>query len=122
MATFESSIHIDSLRLHANHGVLPQERVVGNDYVVTLKVKYDFSRAMETDDVADTIDYAQLCSIIKEEMAVPSNLIEHVAGRIANHIVERFVGITALRLKIIKVNPPMGMDCDGAGVDVRLNF
>jgi 7,8-dihydroneopterin aldolase/epimerase/oxygenase len=120
MATFESSIHIDSLRLHARHGVLPQERVVGNDYVVTLKVNYDINRAMETDDVADTIDYSQLCSIVKEEMAQPSNLIEHVAGRIARHILRRFNSITALHLSITKVNPPMGVDCDGAGVEIHL--
>jgi 7,8-dihydroneopterin aldolase/epimerase/oxygenase len=116
----ESSVFINSLRLHACHGVLPQERVVGGDYEVTLRVDYDISRAMDTDDVADTIDYAALCSIIKEEMAVPSKLIEHVAGRIANHIVSCYGGITAVHLSITKMNPPMGADCDGAGVEVHL--
>lgn len=120
MTTFESSIYINSLRLHARHGVLPQERVVGNDYVVTLKVDYDISRAMTTDDVADTINYALLCSIVEEEMAVPSNLIEHVAGRISRRILSRFDGVTALHLSITKANPPMGADCDGAGVEIHL--
>lgn len=120
MTTFESSIYINSLRLHASHGVLPQERVVGNDYVVTLKVDYDISRAMTTDDVADTINYALLCSIVEEEMAVPSNLIEHVAGRISRRILGRFDGVTALHLSITKANPPMGADCDGAGVEIHL--
>lgn len=120
MATLESSIYINSLRLHARHGVLPQERIVGNDYAVTLKVDYDISRAMATDDVSDTMDYAQLCNIIREEMAVPSRLIEHVAGRISRHILSRFDGITALHLSITKTNPPMGADCDGAGVEIHL--
>jgi 7,8-dihydroneopterin aldolase/epimerase/oxygenase len=119
LKNLESSIFINSLRLYACHGVLPQERVVGGDYEVTLKVDYDISRAMDTDDVADTVDYAALCSIIKEEMAVPSKLIEHVAGRIANHIVRRFAAVTAVHLSITKMNPPMGADCDGAGVEVH---
>ena len=87
---------------------------------MTLKVDYDISRAMTTDDVADTINYALLCSIVEEEMAVPSNLIEHVAGRISRRILSRFDGVTALHLSITKANPPMGADCDGAGVEIHL--
>lgn len=117
---FTSSIHINALRLHACHGVLPQERVVGNDYEVTAEVGYDIRKAMETDDVADTLNYAELCRVITEEMAVPSALLEHVAGRIARRIVDTFHAVSSLRLRITKLNPPMGADCDGAGVEIYL--
>lgn len=120
MYQFKSTIYINSLRLHACHGVLPQERTVGNDYEVTAEVGYDISRAMETDCVDDTLNYASLCRIITEEMAVPSALLEHVAGRVAKRIVGTFRAVDSLRLRITKLNPPMGADCDGAGVEIYL--
>ena len=77
-----STIELKDVRLYAFHGVLEQERRVGGDYSVSLRVHYNICKAMETDDVNDTLNYAHLLDIIKQEMAVPSNLLEHVAGRI----------------------------------------
>lgn len=120
MKKFTSSIYIKSLRLHAFHGVLPQEQTVGNDYEVTAHIDYDISRAMATDDVADTLNYAELCRLITEEMAQPSRLIEHVAGRMAKRIFRTFPEANSLTISITKLNPPMGADCDGAGVEIHL--
>jgi dihydroneopterin aldolase len=75
---------------------------------------------MESDDVADTLNYAELCQIVKREMAVPSKLLEHVAGRIGRAVFEAFPEATALELSLTKINPPMGADCDGAGVELYL--
>ncbi len=120
MIITRSKIYIRSLRVHAFHGVLPQERVVGNDYVVDVSAEYDISRAVATDNVADTLNYADMCKAINDEMAVPSQLIEHVAGRVAERLFGLFPAITTLRLSITKVNPPMGADCGGAGVEIEL--
>ena len=114
----ESYIHIDGIRLHARHGVLPQEQLTGNDYIINVRVGYDISRAMQTDDVADTLNYAEVYNIIKEEMSVPSKLIEHVAGRIANRLMDSYSQISSVMLRITKCNPPMGADCNGAGVEI----
>lgn len=118
--TFGSCIYLKNVRLHAYHGVLPQEFTVGNDYVVNLEVNYDFSCAMQTDELAHTINYAELYELIKEEMAIPSRLIEHVAGRIGNRIFKTYPAVHELTLAITKENPPFGADCDGAGVQVHL--
>ena len=107
-------------RFHAYHGVLPQERTVGNNYVVNLVVDYDFTDAMETDELSATINYAELYEIIKEEMAIPSKLLEHVAGRIGKRLFSGFSAIRQMQLAITKENPPFGADCDGAGVEVVL--
>ena len=115
-----SRIFIAGLRLRACHGVLPQERIVGGDFEVSLSVEYDISRAMATDDVADTLSYADLSDLVRREMAVPSNLLEHVAGRIAKAIIERWPQVQSVSLSITKLNPPMGADCDGAGVELYL--
>lgn len=114
----ELYVHIDGIRLHARHGVLPQEQLTGNDYIINVRVGYDISRAMQTDDVADTLNYAEVYNIIKEEMSTPSKLIEHVAGRIANQLMDSYSQISSVMLRITKCNPPMGADCDGAGVEI----
>lgn len=115
----QSYIHIDNLRIHAQHGVLPQEQLTGNDYTIDIRIGYDISKAMQSDDVADTLNYAEVYNIIRHEMDVPSRLIEHVAGRIANRLTDRFAEISDIMLRITKLNPPMGADCLGAGVEIH---
>ena len=114
----ESFISLKSLRFHALHGVMPQERIVGNDYTVDCCCVYDITKAMASDDVADTLDYSKVYAVIAEEMAIPSALLEHVAGRIAEKLFEKFDGIAGVKLTITKLNPPFGADCDGASVSI----
>ena len=120
MKLMSSKIYLRNVRFHAFHGVLPQERIVGNDYLGNLVLDYDFSSAMKTDDFQGTLNYAEVYQKVREEMAVPSKLLEHVAGRIAHRLFSDFPEIQKLQLSITKVNPPMGADSDGAGVEVVL--
>lgn len=120
MKLMSSKIYLRNVRFHAFHGVLPQEGIVGNDYLVNLVLDYDFSSAMKTDDLQGTLNYAEVYQKLKEEMVVPSKLLEHVAGRIAHRLFSDFPEIQKLQLSITKVNPPMGADSDGAGVEVVL--
>lgn len=120
MKLMSSKIYLRNVRSHAFHGVLPQEGIVGNDYLVNLVLDYDFSSAMQTDDLQGTLNYAEVYQKVREEMAVPSKLLEYVAGRIAHRLFSDFPEIQKLQLSITKVNPPMGADSDGAGVEVVL--
>lgn len=120
MKLMSSKIYLRNVRFHAFHGVLPQEGIVGNDYLVNLVLDYDFSSAMQTDELQGTLNYAEVYQKVREEMAVPSKLLEHVAGRIAHRLFSDFPEIQKLQLSITKVNPPMGADSDGAGVEVVL--
>ena len=120
MKLMSSKIYLRNVRFHAFHGVLPQEGIVGNDYLVNLVLDYDFSSAMKTDDLQGTLNYAEVYQKVREEMTVPSKLLEHVAGRIAHRLFSDFPEIQKLQLSITKVNPPMGADSDGAGVEVVL--
>ena len=115
-----SYICLKEVRFHAFHGVMPQERRVGADFLLSLSVGYDFSKAMRTDEVGDTLNYAEVCRIVKEEMEKPSALLEHVAGRIADAIFRQFPDVRSIDLELTKQNPPMGADCEGAGVELHL--
>lgn len=115
-----SYITLTNVRFRALHGVLPQERRVGGDYTLTLRVGFDVSRAVQSDDVADTLNYATLYEMARQEMGVPSQLLEHVAGRIGQRVLSEWPEVTTIDLTLTKENPPMGADCDGASVELHL--
>ena len=113
-------IYLRQVRMYAYHGVLPQEGVVGGNYVINLKLGYDITIAMTSDDVADTLNYAEVYGVLKEEMAQPSALLEHVGGRIVKRILRQWPQVIEIDLDLMKENPPMGADCDGAGIQIDL--
>lgn len=114
-----SAIFINDLRLYAHHGVMEQEQRVGAWFLVYVRVHYNIYRALESDSLGHALSYADVAEVVKEEMAKPSRLLEHVAGRIANAIFDRFPQALSVDLKLTKENPPMGVDCAGAGVEIR---
>ena len=114
--TTDSYIFINGVRFHAYHGVMPQERVVGADFTVDVKVGYDMTQAIDSDNITHAINYAQVADIIAREMAIPSQLLEHVAGRTANAILNELPMAQYVYILITKDNPPMGIDSMGAGV------
>ena len=116
----QTYIRLEKLRFRALHGVLPQERQVGGDFTVTLRIGYPWQAAMDSDAVADTLDYASVYQLVSSEMAVPSLLLEHVAGRIAKALLRDFPQITSIDLWLTKTCPPMGADSEGAGVELHL--
>ena len=120
MRITQSHIVLNDLRFYAFHGVMPQERRVGGEYSVSLRVETDLSAAMESDQLEATLNYAELYEVVKREMQVPSNLLEHVAGRIAKAVMETFPQVSGLELTVVKLNPPMGADSQGAGVEVMV--
>lgn len=120
MRITSSYISLRNVRFHAFHGVMPQERRVGGDFLVNLRVGYPLEKAMQSDEVGDTLNYAVLYEVVQAEMMKPSNLLEHLAGRITDAIVKRFPQVTSIDLELMKQNPPMGADCDGAAVEIHL--
>lgn len=120
MTLDKSFIYLEDLRFHAYHGVMPQEHLAGNDYSVDLRIGYDISKAMISDDVADTLNYAEAYRIVDQEMGVPSQLLERVAYRICDRLMRKYTSIDSVDIKITKLNPPFGADCKGAGIELHL--
>ncbi len=115
-----SYILLQGLHFYACIGVGEQERVVGNEYVVDLRLGYPLAAAMESDDVADTLNYAEVFNVVRNVMKLPAKLLESVAGAIVRELCVRFPEIETVDLKLVKLNPPMGADSDGAGVELHL--
>lgn len=115
----KTTVFLDEVRFHAFHGVMPQERAVGADFTVWLTVGYDFVKAAESDDLSDTISYADLYEVVRAEMDKPSQLLEHVALRIVKAVASRWPKVEKIDIRLAKDNPPMGADCKGAGVEIH---
>ena len=115
----KTTVFLDEVRFHAFHGVMPQERAVGADFTVSLNVGYDFVKAAESDDLNDTISYADLYEVVRTEMDKPSQLLEHVALRIVKAVASRWPKVEKIDIRLAKDNPPMGADCKGAGVEIH---
>lgn len=117
MRLMETKILLRGLRLYARHGVLPHEREQGNWFTIDVEAEVDLTQAMHTDNLADTVSYADLYDTIAREMATPSRLVEHVAARIARSLLSEYPAIRHLRLQLLKDNPPIpGIQCTGCGV------
>lgn len=114
-----SYILLENVRFFANHGVAPQETVVGNEFTVSMRLKIDVAHAAETDELENTVSYAEVHQILKEEMDVPSRLLEHVCRRMAERLFNEFPPIEEIEMRLSKRNPPMGADIDSAGVEIH---
>lgn len=112
----ESFILLENITFYANHGVLEQETLVGNVYIVNLKIKIDLTKASKSDDIDDTVNYAQVYEDVKSEMMIPSKLLEHAANRIVCRLKEKYTQIEKIEIKLSKRNPPIGGQLDYASV------
>ncbi|MDD2525970.1 MAG: dihydroneopterin aldolase [Bacteroidales bacterium] len=111
-----SNIFLKGMEFYAFHGVSPQEREVGNTFLVDVTIECDLFKASLSDDLHDTINYATVFEIVKEEMEIPSLLLEHVGGRIIRAILQQFEQATNVKVKVSKVNPPIGGQVEKIGI------
>ena len=122
MKSLSTYIYIKGVKFHAFIGVSDIERKVGNDYTIDLRIKYPFQKAMFSDEVEDTLNYAETYNIIKQTMKKPTKLLEYSANLIIDNLKSSFPLIQTIDLKLTKLNPPMGADCNGDGVELHIEY
>ena len=105
-------IKVENIRIFAYHGCLKEETKIGSDYRVDLEVKADLQTSAKTDKLDNTVDYVFLNRIIKEEMEIPSYLLETVAKRILNRIFNEDKLVKKATVWVSKLNPPIGGDVE----------
>ena len=118
MVIREQSISLNGLRFYAYHGVEPQEAIVGAWYTVSLQMEADITKAIGSDLISHTINYANVASVVKQQMEIRSKLLEHVAGRIANALLDNYNSLLQVTVSVSKENPPIGIPCSSATVKI----
>lgn len=116
----EATVILRDLRFYAYHGMLPQERITGGEYIVHLEMSLlDPATVILNDKIDNTINYAEAYRIVQEEMLHPSSLLEHVSGRILHRLFASFSNLDRVILEVCKTNPPIGADTRGCSVVVK---
>ena len=110
-----TSISLSRMKFYAFHGALPLEQVVGGSYTVDLTLDLTPPlQAMQEDDLSDTVNYAEVYHLLRQEMQQPAQLLEHLAYRMAERLFASFSKVVSLQLRVTKDCPPMGGQMGGA--------
>ena len=119
MQAIDMYIRMEGMKFYAFHGVLPQENLVGANFYIDMKLKTDFTRAAETDELEGTVSYADIYAVVQKEMKTPSKLLEQVCQSIASRILHELPTLTSIESSLFKENPPMGACAQRIGVEVH---
>jgi len=101
-------IEIEGMEFYAYHGHYEEERVVGNRFLLDLKIEADCDKAAQSDRIKDALNYQTAYKIIRTQMLQKSHLLENIAKRILDALFENMNGIYKATIKVRKMNPPMG--------------
>jgi len=103
-----SMIAIEGMEFYAYHGCFEEEKIIGTGFMLDLYFKVDTVEAEKTDKLKKTINYLEVYQLVKKEMEISSNLLEHISRRILLSIQKQYPKIEWAKIKIQKLNPPLG--------------
>jgi len=101
------------------HGCFAEEQIIGNKFIVDLEFVTNTEEAETTDDLTKTVNYQKVYELVKDEMAVKSKLLEHVARRILDTVKSKFPELTNMKVRVAKVNPAVGGTVDKVSVTLE---
>src|SRR5690606_30663626 len=111
-------IKVQNIQVYAYHGCLVEEGKIGSDYRVDVSVKANLQPSAKSDSLKDTVDYVHINRIVKEEMAIRSKLLEHVAKRILDRIFSEIAIADEATVEVSKINPPIGGNVEKVTIEM----
>ena len=113
-------IHIRSLEVFAHHGLLPEERELGQPFVFDIVLSLTDSAATESDAIEDTVDYAAVCDLVVETATSRSfNLLEKLAAVTSDAILRQYPAVEAVKMRVTKTSPPIPHPVGGVAVSLE---
>ena len=116
--TAADRIELRGLRVLARVGVLPFEQSQDQPVEIDLDLTVDLGAAGASDDLADTVDYGAVCAAVEHDAvrSAPVALLERLAARIAEVVLDIDPRITAVDVAVRKLRPPVAQDLATSGV------
>ena len=112
-------IRINGIKAFGYHGVLPHEATDGQEFTVDLLVTLDLRAASLSDDLTETINYADLAKIAHDNIVGDRvQLIERLAGKIAEEISSAYSQITSVSVTVHKPHAPVTVDFEDISVTI----
>ena len=118
----KTKISIEDIQCYSFHGCLEEEAKIGGNYRVDVYVEINADLAILSDELSGTVDYVTVNKIVREQMAIRSKLIEHVAGRIMTALHREIAGEMTIEVKVTKFNPPVNSQVGQASVTLKEVF
>ena len=113
-------IEIKGIKSFGYHGVFESENIAGQDFFVDVLLELDLTRASVSDDVSDTVNYAEITDLVVEEITGDRvALIEKLAGRIAERIRNTYPKITAVSITVHKPQAPVNAQVKDISVTIN---
>ncbi|HPE33889.1 MAG TPA: dihydroneopterin aldolase [Bacteroidales bacterium] len=103
-----AQIALENMEFFAYHGCFSEEQIIGTRFIIDLWIDTDTTEAEYTDKITQTINYQDVYFLVKEQMIIKSKLLEHVGRRILDALTEKFPNVISARIKVSKMNPPLG--------------
>ncbi len=113
-------IGLSGMEFYAHHGVYEEEKRIGTSFIVDIKVFTDATLACLNDDLSGTVNYETLYTIVKNKMASPVKLIEHVAELITEDIRTSLPAAEKVYIRIQKKHPPLGAKTEASFVEYEV--
>jgi len=101
-------IELEGLEFYGYHGCFVEEQVVGNKFIVYVRMEYNAEKPAASDAITDALNYQRAYEMIQEEFKIKSHLLEHVAQRLLDMLYAKFPELESATVKVSKMNPPMG--------------
>ncbi len=115
----EYTIELLDIHIYAYHGVMQQEREIGAWFTINLKLTLDSLGSADSDNIENTVSYADVYEVVCHEMKTTSNLLEHVCKRVSRTLYDKFEQIKEIEINLCKDTPPMGGDRLKAAVTLK---
>ena len=112
-------VKLSNIKAYGHHGCLQEEAIIGSDYRVDLEIMADLTKASQSDNLLDTVDYVHLNRIVKEEMKIRAKLLEHVAKRIVDRVFSELAMVEEIEISVSKINPPIGGDVEMVSINLQ---
>lgn len=112
-------ILVEGIKIYAYHGCFKEETAIGTNFQIDVELDSDLSKPAESDNIEDAVNYQEVFTVIKEQMAIPSHLLEHVSKRIMDALFQKFSEVNKVKLKVSKLNVPLGGQIDNVAIQME---
>ncbi len=117
----EYELRLEGMEFRAAHGCYDVEQRVGGNFTVDLLLTVDDNGAAAADDITRTVNYVEVYETVRQQMAIPSAIIENTADRILKALVARFPNLHRIEITLAKLAPPLGGKAASVAVKMTIN-
>ena len=100
------TVSLNDLHFFAFHGILEEEKIIGNEYVVNVSLEFHENEEVIT-HINETINYESVYLLIRQRMSIPTSLLETIVMETGNQIHTEYPDLKSILISIKKMHPPI---------------